>query len=248
MMATAKTVARFVVPKFIRDWRWQKIKERREAEIAELPLPKKFDHIYREGLWGRTTNGEMSSGHGTRDAAIVEPYLAAVSEFLEQQPRPLCLVDIGCGDFEVGKRLLPNVDHYVACDISKKIIEQNIRVHGGKPKLQFRVLNAVEESLPDGDIVTLRQVLQHLSNAEIASILPKLSAYRHIIVTEGLPDGPFRPNADHKAGFSVRPIENKSGVDLAKPPFNLAHKQARVLCEVPNTGGVGLIRTTLYSS
>ena len=249
MPDTLKALVRRVVPSPILQWRSDRIAARKHARIAALPLAGKFDHIYQAGLWGRAVDGAMSSGDGSRDAAVVAPYVAAVSAVLSKLPPGRTLVDIGAGDFSVGVQLLPQVASYVACDISSVIVEQNRSRYAGLPNVEFRVLDATEDALPVADVVTIRQVLQHLSNEQIARILPKLSAYAAIIVTESVPqEDDYVANVDHRPGFSTRVIESNSAVDLAQPPFDLPHVAARVLCE-PQTSVervAGRIRTTLY--
>lgn len=242
---TVRNAVRNLVPAPIRDLRWRMVKSWRQRRMNQLPLASKFDEIYRKGHWGRNEDGSMSSGTGTRESSIVGPYVEAVRLLLDQSfaAKPT-VVDIGCGDFRVGSLVRPSAGRYLACDISREIIGQNTARYPADPDLEFLVLNAVDDPLPDGDVVTIRQVLQHLSNDHIRRIVPKLSAFRYVIVTEDVPEGDFVANADHQAGFSVRVFESNSGVDLVAAPFNLPHKQARVLCE--RRDGDLIVRTTAY--
>jgi hypothetical protein len=58
------------------------------------------------------------------------------------------VVDIGCGDFEVGRRLYNLAQRYVACDIARPLISYNQKRFKAA-NLEFRVLDAVEEPLPE---------------------------------------------------------------------------------------------------
>ncbi len=249
MLGSLKSLIRGIVPRPVREWRADRIEARNHSRIRALPLKGKFDHIYAAGLWGRASDGTMSSGEGSRDAQVVGPYVEAMHALIRRFPQPVRLVEIGAGDFSVGAQLRLEVAGYVACDISSVIVEQNRRRFAASPKVAFHVLDAVEDPLPPGDVVTIRQVLQHLSNAQIARIVPKLADYAAVVVTEAVPiDEDFTANADHQPGFSTRVIESHSGVDLALAPFHLPHVQSRVLCE-PATGKEEIgsrIRTTLY--
>ena len=63
----------------------------------------------------------------------------------------------------------------------------------------------------------IRQVLQHLSNTQIAAILAKLRA-ADLIVTEHVPTAPgVVRNKDKAAGPDIR-LYRKSGVFLESPP------------------------------
>jgi hypothetical protein len=75
--------------------------------------------------------------------------------------------------------------------------------------LEFRELDIAKDELPLGDCAILRQVLQHLSNAEI-SCGRKLYAYKYVLLTEHL----YRkmilnPHKDIISGSGIRPKKNK---------------------------------------
>jgi len=105
------------------------------------------------------------------------------------------------------------------------------------------LLNAVADSLPPGDVVILKQVLQHLRNADIAAIVEKLAQYPTWIVCEHLPAGPFVANVDKPTDADIR-LDRRSGVVLTEPPFGVRPRRARLLCEAPSEGG--MIRTMAY--
>ena len=111
--------------------------------------------------------------------------------------------------------------------------------------VDFRLLDFVTDDLPPGDVVFVRQVLQHLSNDQIARALERIrTSYPKLILTEHLPSDPdFTPNIDIKTGPAIR-LAVQSGVDITKPPFEIPVDSAEVLCEVHLK--TSLIRTTLY--
>jgi hypothetical protein len=110
--------------------------------------------------------------------------------------------------------------------------------------VQFACLDFLEDELPLGDVATLRQVFQHLSNDQISAALPKLARYKHLIVTEHVPRGPFRPNVDKPMGPGTR-LAEASGVVLGASPFELPGFVSRLLCTVDADGGV--IETRLHT-
>ena len=202
-----------------------------------------FSRIYVESLWGVGKDG-FFSGSGSHDPIVVTPYVRAVRDYLASLPRPLVVVDIGCGDFNIGRQLVDGVDGYIACDIVPDLIERNRRLFRQK-NLRFQVLDAIDDRLPRGDVVMIRQVLQHLTNAQVARIVRKLHRYRHWIITESLPaDAHFEPNLDMASGASIR-LYAGSGIVLTAPPFDVKPVHQQVLCEPPEYGGI--VRTTAYS-
>lgn len=85
------------------------------------------------------------------------------------------------------------------------------------------------DELPDADLVTIRQVLQHLSNEQISKILSKLSKFKYVIITEHILLGDFTiPNLDKIPGPHIR-TKVFSSVIIDAPPFKV--KNATVLSE-----------------
>lgn len=211
-----------------------------------------FEEIYNDKGWG---DGEGEgyryySGAGSHDPLAVLPYVSAVRAKLSNYQK-MDVVDLGCGDFAVGSQIVDVTRSYKACDVVAPLITHNSLQYAHVANLQFNVVNIVKDRLPSGDLVFLRQVLQHLGNDEIKCVLDKVSKnYRYLIFTDHLPAGVgFTPNMDMLSGGDIRLNVSNSGLDLAKEPFKLAYKSRQVLCEVPYEGreGIpGLIRTTFF--
>ena len=111
--------------------------------------------------------------------------------------------------------------------------------------VNFIEMDIITEELPLGDLVFLRQVLQHLSNKQISQIIHKLkSKYQYLVITEHLPMSKnFKPNKDKPQGPDIR-LGVNSGVVLSMPPFNLKVLNQTILCEVEE--GNGIIQTLVY--
>lgn len=221
-----------------------------EHRFRGLTTQDVFDKVYAEGVWGRNEAGESISGSGSHDAQIVTPYVQAVSSLIRQL-ECTAIVDLGCGDFNVGRHFVDQCRSYVACDISTVILARNRQRHR-HANLSFRHLNLAEDELPPGDIAIVRQVLQHLSNAEIKAFVDRLDRtrpYRFLLVTEHVPGSPdFVPNLDKPSGPATR-VGLGSGVVLDRPPFDMAHVFRRVVTEAGERvdGRDALIRSTLYA-
>jgi SAM-dependent methyltransferase len=220
--------------------RWDAKYEGRTAEET-------FSAIYRECRWGAGAHGDFFSGSGSRDSAVVLPYVNAVTQFLESLPQPPSVVDLGCGDFNVGKYLVPYCGPYVACDVVPALIENSKVKFAGLP-VDFRCIDIAADDLPDGDVVLIRQVLQHLSNSQILKVAEKLHRYRFLVLTEHVPISPvFSANLDKPTGGGTR-LPMGSGVVITEAPFRLNVKSESLICAVREqiARSQGLIRTTLY--
>lgn len=188
------------------------------------PAREVFTRVYADNQWGGE-EGEFCSGQGS-DERFAAPYVALVAPFLRAKAgelgRRVVVVDLGCGDFRVGGRLVGDHVSYIGVDVVPALVDRNARAFGGE-HVDFRCLDIVDDPLPEGDVCLLRQVLQHLSNAQILAVLDKLSQYDHVFVTEHQPAEPegFTPNLDKPHGADVRWID-QSSLYLELPPFNVA--------------------------
>jgi len=221
------------------------MKKKEKNRIVKKPWPTKdaMEQVYELNLWG-TNNSEFYSGLGSHDPEIVGPYIEVLKSFLTSFKKPLEVCDLGCGDFNVGKELVKHTKKYVAVDIVSTLIAYNKEKYKAE-NLEFRCLDIAVEELPSGDCAILRQVLQHLSNAEIKSVVRKLKNFKYVILTEHLPEGNFEPNLDIISGQGIR-IKKQSGVNLLATPFNLKVKEEKQLLTLSSNHFKGTIVTTLY--
>lgn len=207
------------------------------------PTKEAMIQIYEKHLWGGNST-EFYSGEGSHLPNIIQPYIEAVSIFLQSFEEPIKVCDLGCGDFNVGKELVFLTKNYVGVDIVPELISRNQRLFQNE-NLSFICLDLAVDDLPMGDCALVRQVLQHLSNDEVKKILRKLTNYKYVIVTEHLPMGDFVPNKDKISGQGIR-LKEHSGIDLFAEPFNWEVLLAKELLSIELEKGKGRIVTTLY--
>jgi SAM-dependent methyltransferase len=188
-----------------------------------------FTEVYDSRLWGGAPDEKFFSGIGSRGYAAWT-YVEKMSAILNSTNPKGTIVDLGCGDFEVGRELVRRLPEsaYVGCDIVPELIAHHSRQNKNS-RVTFRCLDIVSSELPDGDICLVRQVLQHLSNADIKRILPKLRKFKRVYVTEGYPAeqfGSYNPDkpTDHEVRFDWRNGRGR-GVELDKPPFSVATRE-----------------------
>ena len=206
--------------------------ERLDASFAPLDHKAVFNKIYGGGIWGKVAGQKFFSGPGSHDAKVVVPYVESVQHFLAQVGGKPSVVDLGCGDFNVGRQIRPFCGTYMACDVVPGLIAENAQRFAGEG-VDFRCVDMVDDELPKADVVFLRQVLQHLSNAMIAKVLAKLPmSYRYLVLTEDIPlqEG-FAPNRDKPTGPGTR-TQFGSGVVVEAAPFALPFIRKEVICEL----------------
>ena len=200
-----------------------------------------MEQIYSKHLWGGRSK-DFYSGEGSHLVNIIRPYIVTVTEFLKTHNSTLSICDLGCGDFNVGKELIPYSSNYYGIDIVSDLILRNQKLFKAN-HLEFYCLDISKDDLPAADCAILRQVLQHLSNEEIMLILKKLTSYRYIIITEHLPAGDFVPNKNQIANLGNR-LNQLSGVNVDVEPFNFQFLKKETLCDIPVING--RITTVLY--
>ena len=216
--------------------KWEPIRQ----QYGALPVAECFSEIYRTKLWGEAEGEEFYSGGGS-EAHFAVPYVELVQSLIAKH-QIRTVVDLGCGDYRVGRRICAQGDlRYVGVDVVPDLIAHNRSSFGG-PQVEFRCANLIDDALPDGELCLIRQVLQHLTNAEISRVLAKCAKYRVVLVTEGLFTKPgSRPNLDITHGPDVRASDN-SGVFLDLPPFSF---KTTTLLEIPIPGDETVMRTVL---
>ena len=213
----------------------------------KTPWPTKavMTQIYDLGFWGKgSVEDKFYSGDGSHDPKIIEPYIQFVQEFLQSFKEKISLVDLGCGDFNVGKNFVQFTQKYFALDVVEELIAYNSQKFNF-PNIEFLSLDIVKNDLPKADCAIIRQVLQHLSNKEIGFFIPKLAQYQYIILTEHIPDGDFIANKDIITGQGIR-LKQNSGVDITKEPFNLKPLKSTTILQSKSSKYKGVIETKLY--
>lgn len=218
-----KTALRPFVPKSIHE-KWRRIMfEREQNAVRGKPLEEVFTEIYETSIWGTPDGARYHSGPGS-EPAITKGYEDFVVRYLEHHPEIQSLVDIGCGDFQVSKRILGKLKRpvkYIGCDIAPNVVAYNAAHHAQPGSIEFIHLDVSREPPLSADLVTVREVLQHLSNATIRAVLQNLRArFETAIITESVYDTPSAPNLDIVSGYRTRE-GLKSGVYLDLPPYNL---------------------------
>lgn len=176
------------------------------ARVDRLSLAERFLLIDRLGIY---RDKESRSGEGS-SLAETEALRRTLPALLDANGIR-SLLDIPCGDFHWMRTVDLGSRDYVGADIVPEIIAENQR-RFGRPKRKFVVLDGAVDPLPLVDLIFCRDLLIHLSLADITRLLRNFVASepRFLLVTHYCGR---RENADIASG-DFRPV------NLCAPPFN----------------------------
>jgi SAM-dependent methyltransferase len=224
---------RIVKAIYVRHW----VLPKTHRTYAKLSVADAFRKIYLTRVWGGAEK-TFCSGSGSR-GNISQQYCDFLIEFIRDH-EVKSVVDLGCGDFAVGSQIVESTGVlYMGFDVVPELIE-HLKKTVHDPRVQFCCADIMNCSLPAADLYLVRQVLQHLSNEEIAKVIANLGNARQVLISEHLPAHPKSVNRDKPHGPDVRSLFG-SGVYLDQPPFS---KTIETVSEMPLPDG-SLIRTVM---
>lgn len=205
-----------------------KSKEQTKKYVTE------FNRIYLADLW------RGGSGQGS-DPGNAQPYMDLLNDLLQNSEYQV-VVDLGCGDWQIMQGIvLPEHVQYHGYDVSTVVLGQ-VKSKHSKQNVQFHHINSLHDFAKKdvkGDLLIVKDVLQHLPNSEIkyflSNILPK---FRRALITNAkdVPGLVKKPNSDIMVG-KFRPLL------LQQQPFNL--QDTEVLLEYK---GPELKQVLLYTN
>jgi SAM-dependent methyltransferase len=171
-----------------------------------------FEGIYRDRTWGANEQGAGTSGFGsTLDSTRL--FRAFLQDFLADH-HIHSVVDAGCGDWEFTHAIDWAGIDYKGYDIVESVIAAD-KAKYEAPNIHFFTANVVTTDLPAADLLLVKHVLQHLSNAEVAQVLAQMPKYEHVLLVDSV--GAITLSGDNKditAGqFRL--------FDPTRPPFSV---------------------------
>ena len=136
-----------------------------------------FTNIYENKIWGDNENNNYSGSSGPgSDIENNKKYIELLKNFINEY-NIKNIVDLGCGDFRIGKLLYDDLNIiYSGYDTYKKVIDYNITQYP-EQKYNFKHLDFYtnKESIIEGDMCILKDVIQHWSLKEIYIFLDYLT-------------------------------------------------------------------------
>jgi len=164
-----------------------------------------FEKVYATNEWHHGS-GEGSLPRHTRG------YVQFLQQFLREK-RIKSVVDMGCGDWQFSRLIDWTGIQYHGFDLVKSVIDANTRQFS-KPNIAFNRYDGDFSQLPDADLLITKDVLQHLSHANIMKFLPHINRYPMCLITNCVNPHGETLNKDIEDGeFRY--------LDMRLPPFNV---------------------------
>jgi SAM-dependent methyltransferase len=146
-----------------------------------------FTKIYENKIWGDNKNNHYlgSSGGGSLPKNNKE-YIKIVKNIIIEY-KINTIVDLGCGDFQIGRLLYDDIDVlYTGYDTYKKMIDYHITQYP-EPKYTFKHLDFYtnKDSIVEGDMCILKDVIQHWTINEIYTFMDyiiKSKKFKYILI------------------------------------------------------------------
>ena len=136
-----------------------------------------FTNIYETNIWGNNGNKHYSGSSGNGSSiSYNEKYIKILKKIINDY-NISTIVDLGCGDFRIGRLLYDDIDIiYTGYDTYKKVIDYNITQYPA-PKYTFKHLDiyTYKENIIEGDMCILKDVIQHWTEEEIYIFLDYLT-------------------------------------------------------------------------
>jgi SAM-dependent methyltransferase len=164
-----------------------------------------FEHIYRNDLW------HGGSGPGSLPS-VNRPYVRFLQSFLRHN-KIGSVVDLGCGDWQFSRRIDWGNARYLGLDVVPHVLDSNRR-RFGRPGVEFSASPEDVDDIPGGDLLLIKDVFQHISNAKVQAYAKVFPRFSYALVTNCIQKSRHLMNTDIADG-GFRPV------DLRLPPFAL---------------------------
>jgi SAM-dependent methyltransferase len=181
-------------------------------QTADDTRRRTFEFIYATGSWAKDTHGKGTSGQGST-LGFTKLYRVFLQDFLAANGIR-SVVDAGCGDWEFSQAIDWLGIDYLGLDLVVPVVQANQRQFGAA-NIRFAVADIVRDDLPPADLLLVKDVLQHLSQADITRFLAKLPRYRHVLIVNDVRPGSLTAEPTDIPTGGYRPI------DLTREPYVL---------------------------
>lgn len=176
-----------------------------------------FTKYYKENTW---MGKESVSGPGSDYEQT--KYLVPELQYLLKLFNIKSILDVPCGDFNWMKNIDLNGINYTGGDIVSEIVKKNNKRYK-KSNIGFELIDIVNDTLPQNDLVIVRDCLVHLPNKDVIAALKniKQSKSKYLLTTNFFWRS-LQNNKDISVGAWRR-------INLQQSPFNFPSPEYAII-------------------
>lgn len=137
-------------------------------------MNKRFEEIYAKNEWLHGSGEGSLPQHTKGYARFLEKYVS--------ENKIKSVVDMGCGDWQFSKDISWGDAKYHGFDVVPSVIERNTRIYS-TGQVCFSLYSGDPAELPSADLLIVKDVLQHLSDATVHQALKNFDRYAQILIT-----------------------------------------------------------------
>ena len=116
-------------------------------------------------MWGSSSKSSFT-GSGSHEKKIIKIYQSEIRKFTNNFKNKPSAIDLGCGDFNVGKSIRKYFSKYYAFDVVGELIEYNKNKYKYL-NVTFKQMNALNGNLPIADIIMIREKFFNIYQMQI---------------------------------------------------------------------------------
>jgi SAM-dependent methyltransferase len=185
-----------------------------------------FSEIYAHNQWG------FQSGVGSLPINALE-YSTFIQNFMARN-QVRTVVDYGCGSWQFSRFIDWTAVNYLGLDVVPALIDHHNK-NFAQPNISFKQY-AWNDDIPTGDLLLCKDVLQHLPNTMVATLLDRFrQRFKFMLITNDDAPVEYRNQDTHIGGWRTLRLE--------QAPF---FQQAAVVLEWVVLAGSGWTRKATY--
>jgi hypothetical protein len=173
---------REIIHKFGPAWlvKWYKAISLRSSRSRKMNTREVFTKIYNNNSW-KSTQSVSGVGSETKQTETLVKELGKLINDLHISS----VLDIPCGDFGWMQKVDLSTASYTGADIVEDLVIKNREKFGERRGIIFIVLDLTSDSLPQSDMILLRDCLVHLSYSDIFKALENIrtSKSKYLLTT-----------------------------------------------------------------
>lgn len=178
-----------------------------------------FNKIYTEDLW----SGGSGPGSLPENA---KDWISYANKIIQSND-VFTILDLGCGDWQIGKCLNLSNKKYMGVDVSSVIIEKT--KENSSDSISFICDDIENMDFPKVDLILIKDVLQHLPNSSVSKIMNKVIANSkyalicndckpHDMINSDIEPGDWRPLdlSDKPFSYDIQDLKIFQSKDAVK--------------------------------